>query len=127
MSQLVKVYLANVHTGCIILALVVLALVYVNLTVLPGVSDITDAGVGLRAVLEAGAMVEAGLEAARVMGDVTDRASPSRGTLASESNVQRYASSFVLARKRETVIDTEHFKPHVLVCILKANTFMYGV
>ena len=127
MSQLIKVYLANVHASGVILALVVLALVYVNLAVLSGVSNITDAGVGLRAVLETGAMVEAGLEAAGVVGNVTDGASPAGGALAGESNVQCNAPSFILARKGETVIDTEHFKPRVLVCILKTKAVMYGV
>ena len=102
--------MTRVNACGIVLTLVVLTLIDINFTVLSGETPITDAGVGLWTVLEASAMVQAWLKMARVMRDVTDRASPTSVTLTLEANVHRKTVSSVLARQRETVVDTEHFK-----------------
>ena len=82
-----KVDMTRFNACGIVLTLVVLTLVDINFAVLPGEPLITDTGIGLWTVLEAGAMVQAGLKMARVMRDVTDRTTPTSTALALEANV----------------------------------------
>ena len=58
-----------VKAGRVVLTLVMLTLVNIDFTILASETFVTNASVGFRSVFEASAIVEAGLEMARVMRD----------------------------------------------------------
>ena len=106
----VKICVANVYARSVVCALVPVTFINVDLTVPSVVAGFTDTGVVLGSVTEAGAVVDAGLEVARVVWDGTDRSTPAGGTMALEAHGQGNAAGLVLTGQGETVIDTQLFK-----------------
>ena len=64
---------------------------------------------------------------ARVMRDVADRTTPSSIALTLEANVHCKTASSILARQRETIVDTEHFKGFEKVRPLQTFTLVNGI
>lgn len=84
-----KVSVVSIDASGIILALVVLAFININFTVLSGETLVTDTSICLRTIFKTRAMVEARIVQARIMRHVTNRPTPASVTLTLEADVHR--------------------------------------
>ena len=84
-----KVSVVSIDASGIILALVVLAFININFTVLSGETLVTDTSICLRTIFKTLAMVEARIVQARIMRHVTNRPTPASVTLTLEADVHR--------------------------------------
>ena len=82
-----KVSVVSIDASGIILALVVLALIHINFTVLSCETLVTDTSICLRTIFKTRAMVEARIVQAGIMRHVTNRPTPASVTLTLEADV----------------------------------------
>ena len=84
-----KVSVVSIDASGIILALVVLAFININFTVLSGETLVTNTSISLWTIFKTRAMVEARIVQAGIMRHVTNRPTPASVTLTLEADVHR--------------------------------------
>ena len=84
-----KVSVVSIDASGIILALVVLAFININFTVLSGETLVTNTSISLWTIFKTRAMVEARIVHAGIMRHVTNRPTPASVTLTLEADVHR--------------------------------------